>query len=287
MDLGEKFKIIRKQRKFTIGALSEIAGSKSSISDFENGKTFLSTDVLLHLLSAMMVNSEEFFGTPKLFTQKEYTDFLQDSMHAIQKQDGQFLLSCATESEQRYTASGNYLYHILALNLQLIANEFYPSAANKNIADEMLDYFFSLNIWTIFDIGLWGNVVTNFSDQNVYLITTEILSEMNEMPSNNKDRIILDSALNSLSVLLKRHNRSLAKKLMDRLYEYEFPKYFMYQKTALAFYQCIYRYLWEDSATAVRERDTILATVKLLYSSEEAESWMDDFHTAISESKKA
>ena len=38
MDIREKFKLIRKQRKISLRELGNIAGSASSISDFENGK---------------------------------------------------------------------------------------------------------------------------------------------------------------------------------------------------------------------------------------------------------
>ena len=38
MELGQKFKQIRKQRKYTIRRLSQVAGSVASISDFENDK---------------------------------------------------------------------------------------------------------------------------------------------------------------------------------------------------------------------------------------------------------
>lgn len=41
MELGQKFKQIRKQRKYTIQRLAQVAGSVASISDFENNKTSL------------------------------------------------------------------------------------------------------------------------------------------------------------------------------------------------------------------------------------------------------
>ena len=55
MDIREKFKLIRKQRKISLRELGNIAGSASSISDFENGKTNLSNDILLQLLGYMIV----------------------------------------------------------------------------------------------------------------------------------------------------------------------------------------------------------------------------------------
>ena len=42
MELGQKFKQIRKQRKYTIQRLAQVSGSVASISDFENNKTSLS-----------------------------------------------------------------------------------------------------------------------------------------------------------------------------------------------------------------------------------------------------
>ena len=36
MELGQKFKQIRKQRKYTIQRLAQVAGSVASLSDFEN-----------------------------------------------------------------------------------------------------------------------------------------------------------------------------------------------------------------------------------------------------------
>ena len=46
----EKFKAIRKQRKLSLKVLGEIAGSATSISDFENGHTtlFNSDDITGH-----------------------------------------------------------------------------------------------------------------------------------------------------------------------------------------------------------------------------------------------
>ena len=47
MNIQEKFKAIRKQRKLSLRDLANVAGSASSISDFEKGKTNLSNDVWL------------------------------------------------------------------------------------------------------------------------------------------------------------------------------------------------------------------------------------------------
>ena len=62
MELGQKFKQIRKQRKYTIQRLAQVAGSVASLSDFENNKTSLSNDTLFKLLKHLKVEYNEFFG---------------------------------------------------------------------------------------------------------------------------------------------------------------------------------------------------------------------------------
>lgn len=60
MDIREKFKLIRKQRKISLRELGNIAGSASSISDLK-WKTNLSNDILLQLLGYMIVEINEIF----------------------------------------------------------------------------------------------------------------------------------------------------------------------------------------------------------------------------------
>ena len=61
MEQGQKFKQIRKQRKYTIQRLAQVAGSVASLSDFENNKTSLSNDTLFKLLKHLKVEYNEFF----------------------------------------------------------------------------------------------------------------------------------------------------------------------------------------------------------------------------------
>ena len=72
MNNREKFKVIRKQRKLSLKTLGKIAGSATSISDFENGHTNLSKDVLFKLLGFMIVEINEFF---------EWKDFQDDDFY--------------------------------------------------------------------------------------------------------------------------------------------------------------------------------------------------------------
>lgn len=68
MEQGQKFKQIRKQRKYTIQRLAQVAGSVASLSDFENNKTSLSNDTLFKLLKHLKVEYNEFSDKNILWT---------------------------------------------------------------------------------------------------------------------------------------------------------------------------------------------------------------------------
>ena len=84
MEQGQKFKQIRKQRKYTIQRLAQVAGSVASLSDFENNKTSLSNDTLFKLLKHLKVEYNEFFGQEYLVDEtyiKLANQFNQASNH--------------------------------------------------------------------------------------------------------------------------------------------------------------------------------------------------------------
>lgn len=86
----EKFKAIRKQRKLSLKVLGEIAGSATSISDFENGHTTLSNDVLFRLLGFMLVEINEFFEW-KDFRDKDFYQLTEQLEEALNNKDTQIL----------------------------------------------------------------------------------------------------------------------------------------------------------------------------------------------------
>ena len=86
MNINEKFKAIRKQRKLSLRDLGHIAGSASSISDFEKGKTNLSNDVLLKLLAFMIVESNEMFEWSD-FRDAEFLELTVQLEQALQDKD--------------------------------------------------------------------------------------------------------------------------------------------------------------------------------------------------------
>ena len=115
----EKFKAIRKQRKLSLKALGEIAGSATSISDFENGHTTLSNDVLFRLLGFMLVEINEFFEW-KDFRDKDFYQLTEQLEEALNNKDTQILSELKSYLYELSDQKGQYIYKIIARVLEVI-----------------------------------------------------------------------------------------------------------------------------------------------------------------------
>ena len=269
MNIQEKFKAIRKQRKLSLRDLANVAGSTSSISDFEKGKTNLSNDVLLQLLGFMVVEINEIFEW-SAFQDAEFLELMTQVENALQTQDITVLIQ------------NHYIYHIISLVLDVIISKLQEKEPTPEIISELTDYFFSLDYWTNLDVGLLGNIVHHFTTETLVLFTDSILKNTPNQLRNNLDRIKIDTVINCLSVLLARREKNASQELLQLLSRKQFPTYFTYEKLCISEFKAIYMYIWCDKEEADNIHQTILKTVSLLFTKDEANKWDDYFKEIIS-----
>ena len=272
MNIQEKFKAIRKQRKLSLRDLANVAGSASSISDFEKGKTNLSNDVLLQLLGFMVVEINEIFEW-SAFQDAEFLELMTQVENALQTQDITVLIQKRETLQEFFVAKNHYIYHIISLVLDVIISKLQEKEPTPEIISELTDYFFSLDYWTNLDVGLLGNIV---------LFTDSILKSTPNQLRNNLDRIKIDTVINCLSVLLARREKNASQELLQLLSRKQFPTYFTYEKLCISEFKAIYMYIWCDKEEADNIHQTILKTVSLLFTKDEANKWDDYFKEKIS-----
>lgn len=222
----EKFKAIRKQRKLSLKALGEIAGSATSISDFENGHTTLSNDVLFRLLGFMLVEINEFFEW-KDFRDKDFYQLTEQLEEALNNKDTQILSELKSYLYELSDQKGQYLYQIIARVLEVIICELKQLTVPQDTIFQLTDYFISLEYWTNLDVGLLGNLVPYFTSDALIVFTNTILEDTPQSLKNNLDRIKIDTVLNCLSVFLERKERNASRKLLTLLFNKNYPTYFL------------------------------------------------------------
>ena len=243
MELGQKFKQIRKQRKFTIQRLAQVAGSVASISDFENNKTSLSNDTLFKLLKHLKVEYNEFFGQEYLVDEtyiKLANQFNQASNHL----DFEALEQVAEKF--RILGETNYSDYLISLCIDCQVSKLQNRSVNQDIATELQNYFFSIDIWTLLDINLLNMVKDIFTEDALKIYIKEFLSILNKNPRNNLDRITLEVISRCIFQIILYGNQEDSDYYINELKTIQLPDYFMLQKLYLKELKAAYLYKFID-----------------------------------------
>lgn len=276
MNNREKFKAIRKQRKLSLKTLGKIAGSATSISDFENGHTNLSKDVLFKLLGFMIVEINEFFEW-KDFQDDDFYKIIQQIEDALSNNDIQTLSKVKKELLELSSKKEQYIYLIISLVLEVMICELQQETVKQEAILQLTDYFFSLEYWTNLDVGLLGNLVPYFTTEALVVFTNTILDNIPQSPKNNLDRIKIDTVLNCLSAFIERKEQGASQKLLCLLFQKKYPNYFLFEKLYLYELQAMFDYLWGNREKAIKTHSTILETVNIILSPETMNEWDDYF----------
>lgn len=243
MELGQKFKQIRKQRKYTIQRLAQVAGSVASISDFENNKTSLSNDILFKLLKHLKVEYNEFFGQEYL-VDETYIKHANQYNQASNNLDFEALKQVAERF--RILGETNYSDYLISLCITCQVSKLQNQPVNQDIATELQNYFFSIDIWTLLDIDLLDMVKDIFTEDALKIYIKEFLSILNKNPRNNLDRITLDVISRCIFQIILYGNQEDSDYYLNELKTIQLPDYFMLQKLYLKELEAAYLHKFID-----------------------------------------
>lgn len=243
MELGQKFKQIRKQRKYTIQRLSQVAGSVASISDFENNKTSLSNDTLFKLLKHLKIEYNEFFGQEYL-VDKTYIKLANQYNQASNNQDFDALEKVAEKFH--ILGEDNYSDYLISLCITCQVSKLQNQSVNQDIATELQNYFFSIDIWTLLDIDLLDMVKDIFTEDALKIYINELLSILGKNPRNNLDRITLDVISRCIFQIILYGNQEDSNYYLNELKTIQLPDYFMLQKIYLKELEAAFLYKFID-----------------------------------------
>lgn len=243
MELGQKFKQIRKQRKYTIQRLAQVSGSVASISDFENDKTSLSNDTLFKLLKHLKVEYNEFFGQEYL-VDETYIKLANQYNQASNNLNFEALKQVSDKF--RILGEDNYSDYLISLCITCQVSKLQNQSVNQDIATELQNYFFSIDIWTLLDIDLLDMVKYIFTEDALKIYIKELLSILNKNPRNNLDRITLDVISRCIFQIILYGNQEDSDYYINELKTIQLPDYFMLQKLYLKELEAAFLYKFID-----------------------------------------
>ena len=274
MEQGQKFKQIRKQRKYTIQRLAQVAGSVASLSDFENNKTSLSNDTLFKLLKHLKVEYNEFFGQEYLVDEtyiKLANQFNQASNHL----DFEALEQVAEKF--RILGETNYSDYLISLCIDCQVSKLQNRSVNQDIATELQNYFFSIDIWTLLDINLLNMVKDIFTEDALKIYIKEFLSILNKNPRNNLDRITLEVISRCIFQIILYGNQEDSDYYINELKTIQLPDYFMLQKLYLKELKAAHLYKFIDKNMGMTIHKEILHYLAFMGDDDNLREWDQTF----------
>ena len=274
MELGQKFKQIRKQRKYTIQRLAQVAGSVASLSDFENNKTSLSNDTLFKLLKHLKVEYNEFFGQEYL-VDETYIKLANQYNQASNNLNFEALEQVAEKF--RILGETNYSDYLISLCITCQVSKLQNQSVNQDIATELQNYFFSIDIWTLLDIDLLDMVKDIFTEDALKIYIKELLSILNKNPRNNLDRIALDVISRCIFQIILYGNQEDSDYYLNELKTIQLPDYFMLQKLYLKELEAAYLYKFIDKNMGNSLHKEVLHCSAFMGDDENLREWAQTF----------
>ena len=274
MELGQKFKQIRKQRKYTIQRLSQVAGSVASISDFENNKTSLSNDTLFKLLKHLKIEYNEFFGQEYL-VDKTYIKLANQYNQASNNLDFDALEQVAEKFH--ILGEDNYSDYLISLCITCQVSKLQNQSVNQDIATELQNYFFSIDIWTLLDIDLLDMVKDIFTEDALKIYIKELLSILGTNPRNNLDRITLDVISRCIFQIILYGNQEDSDYYLNELKTIQLPDYFMLQKLYLKELEAAYLYKYIDKNMGDSLHKEVLHCLAFMGDDDNLREWEQTF----------
>lgn len=274
MELGQKFKQIRKQRKYTIQRLAQVSGSVASISDFENNKTSLSNDTLFKLLKHLKVEYNEFFGQEYL-VDETYIKLANQYNQASNNLDFEALKQVA----ERFLILGetNYCDYLISLCITCQVSKLRNQPVNQDIATELQNYFFSIDIWTLLDIDLLDMVKDIFTEDALKIYIKELLSILGKNPRNNLNRITLDVISRCIFQIILYGNQEDSDYYLNELKTIQLPDYFMLQKLYLKELEAAYLYKFIDKIMGNALHKEVLRCLAFMGDDDNLREWEQIF----------
>ena len=274
MELGQKFKQIRKQRKYTIQRLAQVAGSVASISDFENDKTSLSNDTLFKLLRHLKVEYNEFFGQEYL-VDETYIKLANQYNQASNNLDFEALKQVTERF--RFLGETNYSDYLISLCITCQVSKLQNQSVNQDIATELQNYFFSIDIWTLLDIDLLDMVKDIFTEDALKIYIKELLSILGTNPRNNLDRITLDVISRCIFQIILYGNQEDSNYYLNELKTILLPDYFMLQKLYLKELEAAYLYKFINKNMGNSLHKEVLHCLAFMGDDENLREWAQTF----------
>lgn len=177
----------------------------------------------------------------------------------------------------RILGETNYSDYLISLCIDCQISKLQNRSVNQDIATELQNYFFSIDIWTLLDINLLNMVKDIFTEDTLKIYIKEFLSILNKNPRNNLDRITLEVISRCIFQIILYGNQEDSDYYINELKTIQLPDYFMLQKLYLKELKAAYLYKFIDKNMGMTIHKEILHYLAFMGDDDNLREWDQTF----------
>lgn len=234
-DYGMSFRLLRKERGFTLKTMSEGIISYSYLSKFEKGESDITFRNFVLLIERLNMTLDEFLFFNHVRT-THYAELFQAISFAYEKND-LVVLKQYYEQEKALYKKTKVVYHkcnfiMIATIIKDIDTSFFIS--NKNI-NFLVDYIVNCSFWTTYEVSVLGNTLPLFPEDLLVILLNEVKKRIKQYTVSQKNvRDLIALIENACIIFLRKKKVKEALSLSDFLDDFLEFSYFL-EKTRKLF----------------------------------------------------
>ncbi|WP_314067577.1 helix-turn-helix domain-containing protein [uncultured Vagococcus sp.] len=280
MCYGEVFRKMRIEKKMTIVTVAKGILSIAQLSKFERGESNLSITKFGQLLERINITVEEFEFLSSNYKNSSLKQLVIDIKQAYTNRDPEKMIALADEEFKKWELSGNKNSQYNYIMISIMNDELNDLKKTQTCEVELLiDYLFSIEDWTYYEIVLFGNSISAMPIQTIIVLSEELFYKTKTFHTNDKHlKLVLRILLNaSLICLLSDEN---AKSLHFQTYISELinSETYLYEKNLLMFSHGLYLLKTNHISEGIKKVETALEICRVLNSHKLVESYSTYYH---------
>lgn len=266
-NIGEIFKKLRTDKKYSLKKVSEGILSISLLSKFERGDSEITISKFFLLLKRLNISLEEFGFILNGYKEADIHINMKEINQAYLNNNISFLIHLENQALENWEKTNNIAYKLSSIMIKSIAYDL-----DKNILltqkdiDFFVDYLFKIDNWNLFEIILFGNSMHILKKETAIILSKEMLKKTFLYLDNKKVkeellRVIINTIIFCLE---KKELDSVPLFIMsvEKILEDNTTYYF--EKTKLHYLKGIYNLLTNNTENGKKMCEEALSVMKLL-----------------------
>jgi len=275
---GETFRRIRQQRGLSTSAFAFLGISKTTISNFENGKQMMAFDKVEAALREMHVTLSDYQLSINNGIIDHYIDAFARIEAAYFAQDERQL----SFIYQDYKESLSQWDKMIALS----AKACYRGLTDGEKAD-LMHYFDSLEDWNLFDLSVYCNCIIQLDNDYTYELMEHFWAHRHLYMSSSSYRRTLTRAICRVMInFIEVGDKARASMILRRLKEVLFPTD-MILRIFIKFFEGYYEYSFADKSEGKKQMRRLIRICETLESYELENIFELYYRRAVADLKKA